>query len=1356
VGRPTRENQHRRRALLRLSLTAVLAVSLATMAWAALAGLTRAAAVSGLIATFAALATLAFEITMRLWAPREPLPSAGDLADDLAHTVEDQWLEEAHARRLRDPGVLPLTWSATNRPVTDDPAAVVGSPATGTVRLRLRGQIDGELDDATDHIATEYRKIPSGRLVVLGEPGAGKSVLAILLTLGLLRSRASGAAVPVLLSAASWDPTASDLDAWIVETVAKSYYQGQSEVPRRLLRHGLILPIIDGLDEILESARRTAVEHVNRATGANRPVVVTCRAREYEDLVTDGAPVLRRAPTVEVAPVAAGDLIDYFAGVDWPPGTDWTPVFAELRDDPTAPVSAALTTPLMISFARIVYQRLGGAPALLLDRDRFAGRHSVEDYLADKVVDAAYAPSFGPGGPDQPMWNAADARRWLTFLATYLHRNHERDLVWWTLSHRLLSRWWAPAVGAVSGVGVLIAISAWIAVFDPGGDVGLYSTLWYGSMIATAFGGVVTVMWYAADGHPPGRLSFTSHGTSARLRSGFRIGLAAVAIPAGPVLASMAAAISFGTGWSTYLADMFAEFAGAAIAVALCVGAALAVHSWLEAPPVYSASAGPQEQVRQDRALSWWGTLAVATVVGLLVLPAAAIGSGIGSLLVQASTDWSGWPGYPALPALFTARFRDLTDLRFPNVAITVGVAMVLPGVLVGLTLLLTRAWPRFVVARTWLAARGHLPLRLLAFLADARQREILRQRGGVYQFRHVRLQEQLATRHAIRSEGVVQVASAGRRGNRTAVALVACVLVATATVGLAVAPADTSMVRFATDYGAGPATLIFDEASTRLAAFTDTGSAVHVYDVAARRKVTSLPGNAGGIAWVEFAPGGRVVAVAAGAKTPETSDDAVRLWSLEIQAPALAATLMPAPTDRTHVFFNSTGDAALTRTYDSDGRIINGWLWFGGRVRTFSRAAGFVDLDFSPDLTSVLTRNNKSLAELWTATAPDRPPLDTWEVSEEGMASWYSADGQKLLVRRDIGKSYEIWLHDTQRLNGGQRLDCEEAQFVGTHHYLLCRRDKYLEVRDTHGTVVEKISGQLLEEGSGVLVIASDTQEGHIELWDADHATKLADLPRIYDTQFDKFSIDDDLPIVAVRHASRPSLGNWFELRDSRTGTLLAELSGNFVSADSQYSATNLMLRIPTDPDRLFVWNRWLRQPTELENFSVNTSPIFGPGDYLVADEGLDGRIRVRDLSSGRTLMTTDRPPWPLKDDVVFSSDMQSFFTYRTYDSIELRSRCTLSQTSIGNLSKTAFNATFSTYGRLLATAGTDGTVRLWDAANGRHLRTLAGHGGQVFDVVFTGDDATLVTSADDNTIRIWDLSGLPEQYRTRATGPC
>ena len=48
-------------------------------------------------------------------------------------------------------------------------------------------------------------------------------------------------------------------------------------------------------------------------------------------------------------------------------------------------------------------------------------------------------------------------------------------------------------------------------------------------------------------------------------------------------------------------------------------------------------------------------------------------------------------------------------------------------------------------LAFTQLAARQGTPVRLMRFLEDARDRNILRTVGPVYQFRHARLQDRLA-----------------------------------------------------------------------------------------------------------------------------------------------------------------------------------------------------------------------------------------------------------------------------------------------------------------------------------------------------------------------------------------------------------------------------------------------------------------------------------------------------------------------------------------------------------------------------------------------------------------------------------
>jgi hypothetical protein len=65
-------------------------------------------------------------------------------------------------------------------------------------------------------------------------------------------------------------------------------------------------------------------------------------------------------------------------------------------------------------------------------------------------------------------------------------------------------------------------------------------------------------------------------------------------------------------------------------------------------------------------------------------------------------------------------------------------------GLAVGVGGGLGGAWVRFTLARVILAMTRRAPWSLMSFLDDAHRRGVLRQVGGVYQFRHARLQDRL------------------------------------------------------------------------------------------------------------------------------------------------------------------------------------------------------------------------------------------------------------------------------------------------------------------------------------------------------------------------------------------------------------------------------------------------------------------------------------------------------------------------------------------------------------------------------------------------------------------------------------
>jgi len=408
-------------------------------------------------------------------------------ADQLARVVREQWEAEVQVRRVNDPYALPVSWRTVDPDLAEDwslletiarnwPAGPASDPAGWASCADGLAASDGEIWDVFS------QRVPTRRLAVLGPPGSGKTVLLVRLLLALIERRPQGGAVPVLFPLSSWNPAGEELGAWMVQHLARDYVSFGTAVPtpaghvslaRALLDARLILPILDGLDEIPRPARGMALEKINAALPLGHGLVLSSRVAEFRELVaTSGLPVrLAGAAGIELQPLSPGDTVAYLRRTAGGEGSAaalrWEPVIAALNSD--TPVRQALTTPLVLFLARTTYNpRFGESfaalpePAELCDTTRFPTRTSVETHLFEAFLPAAYRPH-----PRYPCrWTAGQATRVLTHLARHLEHslNGTTDLAWWQLGHavpqRLRQVGWA-IVAALAGWAAG-AVASWL------------------------------------------------------------------------------------------------------------------------------------------------------------------------------------------------------------------------------------------------------------------------------------------------------------------------------------------------------------------------------------------------------------------------------------------------------------------------------------------------------------------------------------------------------------------------------------------------------------------------------------------------------------------------------------------------------------------------------------------------------------------------------------------------------------------------------------------------------------------------------------------------------------------------------
>ena len=462
-------------------------------------------------------------------------------------------------------------------------------------------------------------------------------------------------------------------------------------------------------------------------------------------------------------------------------------------------------------------------------------------------------------------------------------------------------------------------------------------------------------------------------------------------------------------------------------------------------------------------------------------------------------------------------------------------------------------------------------------------------------------------------------------------------------------------------------------------------------------------------------------------------SDGTIRLWNATI---GQTINTFKAHTDLVFdVVFSPDGKTLATAGRDDTMRWWD--IHTGKNIKTFSEYLGGRSyMRYSPDgKTIAIERHNK----VWLRDASTGKHLITFEGHTEYIAGIAFSPKKNIIATGSADKTARLWnAHTGESIKTltGHTDTVYTPMFSPDGNKLATRcNDSVLRLWDINtgkNIITDQRERQHLDftfsPDSRILAIATDT--GEVSLWNTNTGEKIKTL--VGHSSYVRPPLYSSDGNTIVTHSKDRSVRLWNVHTGENINTLKIMGTVNSVL----HAPDGELIAITSDEETVSMWN-------------------VATGQLLKEFEGHKRRGIIellRRFSLGKKQKRTFRRFTEHIRIAMYSPNGKSVTTVRNNKSVQMWNISTGKR--IGKLIKppkddpsddfTVTGIVYSPDGNTLATVqlgNLGGTVRLWNARTGKHLKTLKGYTYCGNSLIFSPDSKTIATGHWDGTVLLWDI---------------